>query len=304
MTPGRRARHRFDRGRPRDGADGGGAASSFLSSTSRSRGRLTATPGKDAIQIVVTGHQWWWEVQYRDAISAALGHDRQRDPPPGRPAGGARAPVDRRDSQLLAAEPDRQARPDPRPGEQPLARRPTARASIAASAPSSAGTSTRRWRSWSSPSRRTASSAGWRPSAIPRPRPPTASRAARAGGVPRRRPARCVTPSRARRPAAASAPTSLTSPAAAPSPPGRCPIRAATWPAGSSIPSPSSPGAKMPSKRPDAGRSARVAGLPGDAPVSATLPERAPAAADEQSSRQLEATWRPEPGLLGLAHGA
>ncbi len=29
----------------------------------------TATPGKDAIQIVVTGHQWWWEVQYRDAIS-------------------------------------------------------------------------------------------------------------------------------------------------------------------------------------------------------------------------------------------
>jgi cytochrome c oxidase subunit 2 len=28
----------------------------------------TATPGKDAIQIVVTGHQWWWEVQYRDAV--------------------------------------------------------------------------------------------------------------------------------------------------------------------------------------------------------------------------------------------
>jgi cytochrome c oxidase subunit 2 len=28
----------------------------------------TASPGKDAIQIVVTGHQWWWEVQYRDAV--------------------------------------------------------------------------------------------------------------------------------------------------------------------------------------------------------------------------------------------
>ena len=27
---------------------------------------ITATPGKDAIQIRVTGHQWWWEVHYRD----------------------------------------------------------------------------------------------------------------------------------------------------------------------------------------------------------------------------------------------
>jgi cytochrome c oxidase subunit 2 len=29
---------------------------------------VTATPGKDALQIRVTGHQWWWEVQYRDAV--------------------------------------------------------------------------------------------------------------------------------------------------------------------------------------------------------------------------------------------
>jgi cytochrome c oxidase subunit II len=30
---------------------------------------ITATPGKDAIQIRVTGHQWWWEVQYRDSLA-------------------------------------------------------------------------------------------------------------------------------------------------------------------------------------------------------------------------------------------
>jgi cytochrome c oxidase subunit 2 len=29
----------------------------------------TATPGHGAIQIRVTGHQWWWEVQYRDSIA-------------------------------------------------------------------------------------------------------------------------------------------------------------------------------------------------------------------------------------------
>jgi cytochrome c oxidase subunit II len=29
---------------------------------------VTATPGKGALQIRVTGHQWWWEVQYRDAV--------------------------------------------------------------------------------------------------------------------------------------------------------------------------------------------------------------------------------------------
>jgi cytochrome c oxidase subunit 2 len=29
---------------------------------------ITTNPGKDALQIRVTGHQWWWEVQYRDSL--------------------------------------------------------------------------------------------------------------------------------------------------------------------------------------------------------------------------------------------
>ncbi len=28
---------------------------------------ITTPPGKDALQVRVTGHQWWWEVQYRDS---------------------------------------------------------------------------------------------------------------------------------------------------------------------------------------------------------------------------------------------
>jgi cytochrome c oxidase subunit II len=28
---------------------------------------ITANPGEGAIQVRVTGHQWWWEVQYRDS---------------------------------------------------------------------------------------------------------------------------------------------------------------------------------------------------------------------------------------------
>jgi cytochrome c oxidase subunit 2 len=30
--------------------------------------QLTKNPGKEALQIRVTGHQWWWEVQYRDSL--------------------------------------------------------------------------------------------------------------------------------------------------------------------------------------------------------------------------------------------
>ena len=30
---------------------------------------VTATPGHDALQIRVIGHQWWWEVQYRDSLA-------------------------------------------------------------------------------------------------------------------------------------------------------------------------------------------------------------------------------------------
>jgi cytochrome c oxidase subunit 2 len=30
--------------------------------------QLTAAPGPEALQIRLTGHQWWWEVEYRDSI--------------------------------------------------------------------------------------------------------------------------------------------------------------------------------------------------------------------------------------------
>jgi len=29
---------------------------------------ITRNPGKQALQIRVTGHQWWWEIQYRDSL--------------------------------------------------------------------------------------------------------------------------------------------------------------------------------------------------------------------------------------------
>jgi cytochrome c oxidase subunit 2 len=29
---------------------------------------ITRNPGKQALQIQVTGHQWWWEIQYRDSL--------------------------------------------------------------------------------------------------------------------------------------------------------------------------------------------------------------------------------------------
>jgi cytochrome c oxidase subunit II len=31
--------------------------------------RLTATPPSDALQVRVTGRQWWWQVEYRDSIA-------------------------------------------------------------------------------------------------------------------------------------------------------------------------------------------------------------------------------------------
>jgi cytochrome c oxidase subunit 2 len=30
--------------------------------------RLAATPPAEALQLRVTGHQWWWEVEYRDSV--------------------------------------------------------------------------------------------------------------------------------------------------------------------------------------------------------------------------------------------
>jgi cytochrome c oxidase subunit 2 len=33
---------------------------------------ITRNPGKQALQIRVTGHQWWWEIQYRDSLPTDL----------------------------------------------------------------------------------------------------------------------------------------------------------------------------------------------------------------------------------------
>ena len=115
---------------------------------------------------------------------------------------------------------------------------------------------------------------------------------------------RCATPSRARRRAAASAPTSPTSPAGARSPPARCPTRAATWPAGSSIRRRSSPARKMPPNQLEPPRSAGAAGLPGDAASERATAERRRRAGPRAGRRpragaQLEQTWRSRPGLWG-----
>jgi cytochrome c oxidase subunit 2 len=39
----------------------------FLVADSRVGRATSVTPGRDPVLIHVTGHQWWWEVQYRDA---------------------------------------------------------------------------------------------------------------------------------------------------------------------------------------------------------------------------------------------
>jgi cytochrome c oxidase subunit II len=41
----------------------------FLVSDISAGRQLTKNPGGQALQIRVTGHQWWWEVQYRDSIA-------------------------------------------------------------------------------------------------------------------------------------------------------------------------------------------------------------------------------------------
>ena len=41
----------------------------ILVMSSRAGRAITATPGHGALQIRVTGHQWWWEVQYRDSLA-------------------------------------------------------------------------------------------------------------------------------------------------------------------------------------------------------------------------------------------
>jgi cytochrome c oxidase subunit II len=40
----------------------------FLVSDISAGRALTTNPGNDAIQVRVIGHQWWWEIQYRDSL--------------------------------------------------------------------------------------------------------------------------------------------------------------------------------------------------------------------------------------------
>jgi cytochrome c oxidase subunit 2 len=40
----------------------------FLVSDISAGRSMTTNPGSDAIQVRVTGHQWWWEIQYRDSL--------------------------------------------------------------------------------------------------------------------------------------------------------------------------------------------------------------------------------------------
>ena len=104
-----------------DGADGRDPASSSWSSTSRSAARSTATPGKERAQIRVTGHQWWWEVQYRDSRRATTGSPTANEIhiPVGRPV-----LLELRSTDVIHSfwppNLSRQAGPDPRLREQPL----------------------------------------------------------------------------------------------------------------------------------------------------------------------------------------
>ena len=135
---------------------------------------ITATPGEHPVQIRVTGHQYWWEVQYRDSVAQRwITTANEIHVPVGRPA-------------VLATDTFTYRVEDPN-GDTYLGQLtinvlgvnsapvinsngcgPTARGCTGASARSTAATSTRRWRSSSWPSRRTASPGGSRRSVTPR----------------------------------------------------------------------------------------------------------------------------------------
>ena len=107
---------------------------------------LARLPLEDALHIEITGHQWWWEVRYDDARRVEDLHTaNELHVPVGRPV-VVTLKARRRDPQLLGAEPARQEGPDSRAARRTIACAPTSPASIAASAPSSAATSTRSWR--------------------------------------------------------------------------------------------------------------------------------------------------------------
>ena len=99
-----------------------------------------AAPPKDALQVEVIGHQWWWEFRYPElGITTA-----QRAAHPGRARRSASTLEQRRrHPQLLGAEPRRQARRRSPAGPTTCGSRPTRRARTRASAPSSAAPRTR-----------------------------------------------------------------------------------------------------------------------------------------------------------------
>ena len=148
----------------------------------------------DALRIQVTGNQWWWEVQYRTpAPSLQMTTANEIHIPVGRPVA-----VDLLSNDVIHSfwVPELQGKIDLIPGRRNelwLRGRP-ARASIAASAPSSAASSTPTWRSWWSRSRPT-DFERWL-AAQPRRRPPRrprpSSSAARRSSCAAR--ARCATP--------------------------------------------------------------------------------------------------------------
>ena len=118
---------------------------------------------------------------------ALPGHRRrhgERDPHPGRHAREPRRHDRRRDPLVLAAGAEPQGRPDPRAARTGSCSRPTGPGATAASARSSAGCSTRTWRSRSSPSRRPRSARGSRTRRAT-PRAGDGRAAARRGDVPR-----------------------------------------------------------------------------------------------------------------------
>ena len=255
--------------------------------------------------IKVTGHQWWWEVQYQDLDPSRMVDDRQRDPHPGRPPGADPAVVRRRDPQLLGAEPARQEGPDPRPRRRDLdpgrpprgLPRPVRRvlrlparahgASLVVAEPPDA------------------SAPGATPSAPARRRAGDPEPAARAAGLPEPAPARCATPSRGRTPAAQLGPD-LTHLASRRTHRRRRSLPNTRGNLGGWIVDPAEHQARQPhaAEQLDAGRPAGAARLPGESPSERAEPsvDPRPTTSDPPGSGPPTARARPgstPPGFWG-----
>ena len=97
------------------------------------------TTASASLTIDVIGHQWWWEVQYEESDPSQASRTANEIHVPVGQHRPVQARLQRRDPQLLGAEPERQAGPHPRPADDTLAARQIRPASIAGSARSSAG---------------------------------------------------------------------------------------------------------------------------------------------------------------------